>query len=238
MAAPKRRGPALPYELLAAILPSPAGWLVVGGRLQGASLAAEVPSVEGRFIDVLDHRPAYSVVALHLPLGLPSRHQPGGRSCDRAARRLLRMPRSAAIASPPSREDLDAWRAGKPAQVSAVTASLLPRIAEVYDVIGSYHQRSVFEAHPELSFYLLNDQRPLRHPKHTAEGRAERAALLEARVPGAGRSLAHAPSRLADHVADALAMLWTARRIFAHAVARLPEDPEWDAEGLRMELVY
>lgn len=238
MAPPKRRGPALPYELLAAVRPSPVGWLVVGGKLQGASLAAEAPSVEGRFIDILDHRPGYSVVALHLPLGLPSRHQPGGRSCDGAARRLLGMPRSAAVASPPSREDLAAWRAGQPVQVSAVTRSLLRRIAEVYDVIGSYHQRSVFEAHPELSFYVLNDQRPLRHPKHTEEGRAERVALLEARLPGARRSLAHAPSRLADHVADSLAMLWTARRIFAHAVVRLPERPEWDGEGLRMELVY
>lgn len=31
--------------------------------------------------------------------------------------------------------------------------------------------------------------------------------------------------------------LWTARRIAARAVSRLPENPEWNEDGLRMELV-
>ncbi|MCA1846927.1 MAG: hypothetical protein LC792_27775, partial [Actinobacteria bacterium] len=36
---------------------------------------------------------------------------------------------------------------------------------------------------------------------------------------------------------DACVDLWTARRIAARAVARLPEVPEWNEDGLRMELV-
>jgi predicted RNase H-like nuclease len=36
---------------------------------------------------------------------------------------------------------------------------------------------------------------------------------------------------------DAAALLWTARRISARAGTRLPADPEWDVEGLRMEFV-
>jgi predicted RNase H-like nuclease len=36
---------------------------------------------------------------------------------------------------------------------------------------------------------------------------------------------------------DVTAFLWTARRVFAKAATRIPEDPEWDELGLRMELV-
>ena len=40
-----------------------------------------------------------------------------------------------------------------------------------------------------------------------------------------------------SHLLDAGALLWTARRIFARAGTRIPTDPEWDEEGLRMEFV-
>ncbi len=45
--------------------------------------------------------------------------------------------------------------------------------------------------------------------------------------PGSGR----------PHLLDAAAILWTARRIFAKAALRIPDDPEWDEHGLRMEIV-
>ncbi|HUZ43511.1 MAG TPA: DUF429 domain-containing protein [Acidimicrobiales bacterium] len=232
-------GPTLPYELLAGVQPCPGGWLVTSAKLQGISLAGPAPEVYPRFIDVLDHRPALSVVALHLPLGLPNGHEAGGRTCDRAARRLLGRPRSAAIASPPSRQDLRAWKSGQPTAVSAVTRSLLARIAEAYEVIGSYHQRTVFEVHPELSFFQLNGEAPLRYPKHTRAGREERVALVQERIPGMQSALnAHPPGTKPAHVVDGLAMLLTARRIRARSIARLPDMPEWDSEGLRMEFVY
>jgi hypothetical protein len=39
------------------------------------------------------------------------------------------------------------------------------------------------------------------------------------------------------HMFDAAAMLWTARRASGRAISRLPMDPEWDQEGIRVELV-
>jgi len=232
-------GPNLPYETLAGVQPCPGGWLVVSAKLQGVTLARPVPEVFARFIDVLDNRPPFSVVAVNLPLGLPDERLPGGRACDRAARRLLGRPRSAAIASPPSRHDLRAWGAGQPTAVSAVTHSLLARIAEVYEVIGSYHQRIVFEVHPELSFYHLNGERPLRYPKHTRAGREERIGLVRERIPGVDHALSVGVTGAKPaHVIDCLAMLFTARRIRARSIVRLPELPEWDSEGLRMELIY
>src|SRR3989442_6753723 len=68
-------------------------------------------------------------------------------------------------------------------------------------------QRRVREAHPEVSFALLNGA-PLLFAKKSADGEAERRGLLnpifgEIRgVPGAAR----------DDVLDAYALLWSARR--------------------------
>ena len=39
------------------------------------------------------------------------------------------------------------------------------------------------------------------------------------------------------HLLDVAAFVWTARRIFARAAIRIPQDPEWDEQGLRMEIV-
>lgn len=235
----RRGGPDLPYELLGGVQPCPGGWLVVSAKLQGVTLAGPVADVHPTFLDVLDHRPAFSIVAMNLPLGLPDRATRGGRACDRAARQLLGRPRSPAIQSPPSREDLAEWRRGEAPPVSAVTASLLRRISEVYEVIGSYHQRTIFEVHPELSFYQLNEERALRYAKHTVAGRLERRELLEGRVPGADSAI-DTPVRGAKpaQVLDCLAMLYTARRIRSRGITRLPQDAEWDSEGLRMELIY
>jgi predicted RNase H-like nuclease len=221
------------------VLPCPGGWLVMSAKLQGVSMAAQSPEMHEQFTDVLDSRPPFAVAALHLPLGLLDQPMRGGRNCDRAARQLLGRPRAAAVASPPTREELARWKAGGRPEVSAVTLSLLRRIAEVYEVIGSYHQRSVFEAHPELSFYQLNGDRPMRFAKNTVAGRAERAGLVEARIPGAENVLRRPVqgARL-QHLIDGLALLWTARRLRARGVQRLPELPEWDTDGLRMEIVF
>ena len=73
---------------------------------------------------------------------------------------------------------------------------------------------------------------------HGDFGRDERRLILEKRIPGIDRVL---ETEIDDvplaHLLDAAALLWTARRIFARAGTRLPTEPEWDEEGLRMEFV-
>jgi predicted RNase H-like nuclease len=39
------------------------------------------------------------------------------------------------------------------------------------------------------------------------------------------------------HLIDAAVLVWSARRAFTHTARRLPFEPEWDSEGLRMEYV-
>jgi len=237
---PGGRGPILPYRPLAGVIPCPGGWLVASGKLQGVTLAPEEPTLHPTLIDVLDYKPAFEIIALAAPVGLLDAYRPGGRTCEQQARRLLGPRRGAAITSAPARGPL-AEQAGGAAQIpglSAVSRLRLPRIRETVSEIQPYWQRTVYEVHPELSFYQLNEDTPLRWSKHRPAGREERRLLLETRFAGVDRVLdAHVGRVRPFHLLDAAACLWTARRIAARAVQRIPEDPEWDSEGLRMEFV-
>ena len=236
-------GAQLPYQLLAGVVPVPAGWLVASAKWQGVTIAPEEPRVADAFIDVLDYKPAYRVIAAFTPIGLLDEPRPKGRSCEREARRLLGAPRASAIASAPPRPALafQTYReaaAASGGHLSPVGWRRARHVAEVDGVIAPYWQRTVFEVHPELSFFQLGGDRPLRYPKRTRAGREEREAILRARLPGAERLLdAALPGVTKRHLLDAAACLWTARRIAARAVNRVPEDPEWDALGLRMEIL-
>jgi predicted RNase H-like nuclease len=66
----------------------------------------------------------------------------------------------------------------------------------------------------------------------------EREAILKSRLQGAERIVnAELPGASKPQLLDAAACLWTARRIAARAITSLPEEPEWDPLGLRMEIV-
>ncbi len=122
--------------------------------------------------------------------------------------------------------------------MSAPQWAMLRRIAEVDANIAPYWQRTVYEVHPELSFYQLNEDTPLRYGKHLHRGVAERRALIERRMPMMADALdRRVRGARRHHLIDAAACLWTARRIAGRAVNRLPDFPEWDEIGLRMEYV-
>lgn len=254
MTTPGRHGPQLPYRLLAGVEPCPAGWVVAIGKLQGASLSADPPQVFTTFIEVLDYKPAFEVIALHAPIGLPATHEKGGRSCDQEARKLLQWPRSGDIQSAPTREMLVASVGGGSGSgsggasaaasyddgsgLSVVQQRQLRHIIEVDKEMEPYRQRTVYEVNPELGFYELNAGVPMRWSKHTRAGEEERRALLLRRIPGIDRVLTIELEKVkGSHLCDAAIDLWTARRIAGRNVVRLPEDPEWDDKGLRMELV-
>ena len=230
-----RRGPALPYEILAGVAPTPRGWVVAAAKLVGVSLYPEQPELVTRFGDVVDHIPSYAVVAVCAPIGLHDDWAPGGRTCDREARRLLGWPRLGAIASAPARKDL---LADDLAHGNVVMRRQAARLAELDEEMEPHRQRSVYAVHPELSFFQLNGDQPVTGSRRTSAGRAERAALLAGRVQGIERVLGDESGiATANQLLDAGVALWTARRIAARAASRLPLDPEWDSSGLRMEWV-
>jgi predicted RNase H-like nuclease len=212
---------------------------VASAKVHGTTFAAEDPRVVDTFAEILDERPAFSIIAVNAPIGWVDVSVEGGRSCDRAARALLGPRRGAAVHSAPRRVEADADAEVTNAHLDAVSKKLFPRYRELLAEMAPYRQRSVYEVHSELSFYQLNGDAPLRWSKKSQQGAEERRALLEKRIPGVARILDVKIARVPySHLLDVAGFVWTARRIFARAgLERLPLDPEWDESGLRMEIV-
>ncbi len=144
------------------------------------------------FAEVLEAARRVAVLAVDIPIGLLDVPHPGGRGCDRLARAQLRG-RRGSVFTPPVRAALGA-RSHREAQrrngtgLSRQSFNILPRIREVDRLLTPRLQQRVFEAHPELAFARLAD-RPLRHSKKSAPGRAERLRLLARRLGLSTRAL-------------------------------------------------
>jgi predicted RNase H-like nuclease len=205
--------------------------------LHGSIFAPENPRVDASFADVLDTRPSLSVVALNAPVGCADQADGRDRTCDREARILLGAS-GASLHSAPTNAVVELGVAGTATRLDTRSSWLVRRHLEVLNEMAPYRQRMVFEVDPEMSFYQLNGDAPLRWPAGCAAGRAERRALLAARIAGVERILdASLDGVSPTDLHGAAACLWTARRIAARTATRIPSEPEWDSQGLRMEIV-
>jgi predicted RNase H-like nuclease len=210
---------------------------VVAAKLQGTIFAPEEPQLISPFNEVLDQRPTFSVIALNAPVGYLDIANAGGRTCDREARALLGPKRGSSIQSAPVRSSTNELEF-LPDHLDAISMTLLPRYREVAAEMAPFRQRSVYEVHSDMTFYELNEGEPMQWPKNTEKGLQERRTLLEAKFPGSSRIMeAELPGVSQAHLLDVAAFVWTARRIFHRAAIRTPQDPEWDEQGLRMEIV-
>jgi predicted RNase H-like nuclease len=238
ISSPSRHGPNLPYTLVAGVTPCRGGWLVASAKLQGTIFAPEDPRRVDSFIEVVDERPSFSIVGLNAPVGYLNATKVGGRTCDHEARVLLGR-RGSAVKSAPVRLDSSRDIDLLPDHLDAISRVLLRRYREVANEMAPFRQRNIYEINPELSFFQLNGEIPLQWSKHSEKGVEERRALLEEKVPGVLRIIdaEDVPGVKPAHLADAAAILWSARRVFAKAALRIPDEPEWDEHGLRMEIV-
>lgn len=230
----------------------PGGWLVVLRRLDDPmTLAARIVD---RFADVLALPEVPRVIAVDMPIGLPERFGPGGRSCDVEARGNLGQRQSAVFAVPSRASvmardyrracDVALATSDPPRKVSKQIFNLFSKIREIDALMSPALQERVFEVHPELAFWALNGGRPLELPKKVKsrpfpEGLALRRSLLAA----AGYSRAWLEADLfrsrdagPDDLLDAAACSWTAVRIARGEACRFPAEPPIDARGLRMEI--
>jgi predicted RNase H-like nuclease len=236
-----QRASALPYQILAGVEPVPGGWLVAPGNLQGITLSPQPAYVLETLAEVLDYRPSFTVVALHAPVGLTDGADER-RLCDDNAKELLGRRAGAALPAP-SRKVLEA-RSLEEAQAvdpsfDVVRWRSLPKAAEAIREVQSWRQRVVWEVNPELAFRQMNEGQPPKYGRRSILGRQERRELLVAKLPGAERCLAERPMPVRENkLIDALAALWTARRIMARAITRLADPPAWDSDGVRMDIVY
>jgi predicted RNase H-like nuclease len=159
-----------------------------------------VTSLDQLFECVPDH----GLVFIDMPIGLGG---PGesGRLCDREARQLLGVRRSSVFATP-SRAALNATTYEQACALNAAACgrklsrqafNILPKISEVDMIMRANAQvrASLRESHPELNFRMFSGQ-PMAHNKRTAEGFAERLAVLEKYWPGASDAISAARRQL------------------------------------------
>jgi len=231
-----RRGPQLPYRLVAGVVPARGRWLIASAKVAGGTFAPETPRLHDTFLEILSETPQLDTIVISAPIGHPNVPLRGLRACDREAQALL-GPRGGAIVPVVSRDVIaatDRWVEG----LDVVTSAQLPRFRQVAEEMSPFRQRTVYEGRAELSFMQLNNGQPMRYAKSRDEGVVERRELLLAKLNGVDRLIdAELPGVAPHALLDAAVLVWTARRVFTHAARRIPFEPEWDSEGLRMEFV-
>lgn len=202
-----------------------------------------------RFSEILTLSEAPSIVAVDIPIGLLDTPRPGGRDCDREARRILGRGRQSSVFTPPIRRALAAASYREAIRLNSHGMSrqafgILPKIREVERELNPTRQQTVYEAHPELAFAGLAGT-PMEQNKKTRPGRHARARLLRHSYgrhyvePDALRARFGLSLVAIDDILDAYALAYTAIRIAAGNATRLPHgDPPSDAKGLRMEIWY
>jgi predicted RNase H-like nuclease len=155
------------------------GWCAVA---LDTTSGAWTPAHLDTFADVL--ATGVSTIAIDVPIGLLD--APGGRDCDRAARKLLGWPRMTSVFSPPSRAALTcatyeeacaANFACTERKISRQSFGIAPKVREVDAAMSLELERRVYEAHPEVSFKALGG-RAVTYRKSRRDGRAERWATL------------------------------------------------------------
>jgi predicted RNase H-like nuclease len=233
----------IPYKMLAGVVPCPGGWLVLPGRLAAVTVIVEEALVLPTLMEVLDYKPKFDAAAIFAPVGFYDQPTEPYRPCDAEARDMIGWPRLVAIRPVPSRQALRAPNRAAALQLEPwLTKDDLRRfrwLKEAEQQFEPFHQRNWFAAHPELSMYMINGDRPVASSPYQHDGVLERLDLLRNKLPGVEDVInASPPAGAAQlHVIQAAALLWTARRASGRAVNRLPMDPNWDSTGLRMELV-
>jgi predicted RNase H-like nuclease len=225
-----------------------AGWVVALAQYDTATLTIRGFQLCHRFDDVLALQPRSDVIAVDIPIGLLDEPQPGGRDCDRQARRLLGH-RASCVFSPPCRRILQATHYDQVRDhgMSRQAFGILPKIREVDRLVTPAWQEIIHEAHPELAFLSLTgnvmqlNKKTLagRSARLQALGKAPLAPLCNIR-PVFRRALkTFKRSQVApDDLLDASVLLWTAYRIVRHQASRVPIHTERDACGLQMAIWY
>lgn len=233
----------LPYKNLAGVSPCPGGWLVLPARLAGITVTCEEAFVEKRLFDVLDYRPKFDAAAINAPIGFNDDPNGRFRPCELEAREFVGWPRSVGINGIPSRAALRAdsldETVGMEPWMTRHDRRRVRWLREAEREIQPFHSRSWFSGHPDVSFTAMNNDEPLKTAPYHEDGRLERLELIRTQLPGVDDVITRVPPAGASsvHMLQVAAMLWTARRGSGRAISRMPLDPFWDAEGMRMEIV-
>lgn len=206
-----------------------------------------------RFSDIVEFG-SFARIAVDMPIGLPEKAGPGGRGPENAIRRLLGARRSS-VFSVPARcavytekyEDaceIAFAHSEPPKKISRQAHAIFPKIREIDGLLRDNValRDIVHEVHPELAFWRLNGEKPLRYGKKV-RGRPASTGLDERRqlLLSAGLTneiiAAKAPRGAGvDDMLDALAGLFVAKRLVQGLAEPFPSSPIRDNHGLLMAI--
>ena len=224
-----------------------AGWIALGLETTGNWQVNIFPDASSLW----NHHRGASLILIDIPIGLKI----GGkaeRQCDPEVRKLL-GPRRSSVFPAPCRGaiyassyqeacDINQRLTGK--RLSVENWNIIPKIREVDRLLSddAAARERIREIHPELCFWGLAG-RPMQHAKKRSEGLAERTQLLQSIYPQTADIIDYALSTYKrkdvarDDILDALAAAVTGL-MGGHNLVSIPQEPEFDERGLRMEMVY
>ncbi|MCC6919566.1 MAG: DUF429 domain-containing protein [Alphaproteobacteria bacterium] len=217
-----------------------AGWVAASAPVDdpAAIHIAVIPRLA-----ILFEGEAPGLAGIDMTIGLPERIGPEGRVPERLIRQVL-GPRRSSVFSTPCRAAVyagdytEACRLARahsdpPRALSKQAFNILPKMREIDALLGARPglRPLLREVHPETSFWALNGKAPMAHAKKTAEGVAERHAVLRRCGVPAAALATRLKGATADDVVDALAVLQSAFRVWRGEAVVFGADGDADAFG-------
>ena len=222
------------------------GWFFVALNRNGGW---EV-GVISRISELSEYIKASELTLIDIPIGLREKGTLE-RLCDLSARKVLGK-RSSSIFPAPSRLAIycDTYEEASQAnfrysgrKLSKQSWAITSKIREVDEFLQNANNRErVREIHPEICFWALNKGIEMAYSKKTQEGANERQFLLAQYCDSTNKIIEYALTKYLrkevarDDIIDSLVGAITA--IYSNMIETLPEEPEIDAKGLAMEMVY
>ncbi len=231
------------FSIVAGVDGCRAGWICFLVDTQSRKTTVEII---GKFASLLALERAPKIIAVDIPIGLADAES---RPCDIEARRLLGKPRSNSVFPAPVRPALQAEdyieacqlsRSGCGKALSKQTFAIIAKIREVDSLMMVKRQNRIFEVHPEVSFWALNGEKPMRYNKRLDEGRKERLQLVLCYYPAIEVHLSRLKRKEAkpDDLLDAAAAAWTAERIAQGRARCVSQSVEVDSRGVALNIFY
>lgn len=196
------------------------GWVVAESGPGGVTMWAS-----GDLDEVVERVKGHDAIAIDMPIALAVS---GRREAEAelrgvlgsSARSVFTSPTRAALAAPTQAEATVVNRRNGGPGISAQAFGLFASIRALRDALGRIDHQRWHETHPETAFAVMNATRPL-PSKRTAVGVGLRLDLLRRHFTMVDELLTTAPERVPiDDALDALAALWSARRIAAGVADR------------------
>lgn len=222
------------------------GWFYVGID-ENDQYEFSIISVFEEFLSFVDQA---KQILVDIPIGLREKDS-RERLCDLEARKILGHRRSS-VFPPPSRLALVTDSYNQASQLnfqytgrrlSQQSFAISKKIKEVDEFIISHRlQGKIREMHPEVCFWALNSYKSMQFNKKKNEGFNERKYLLNKHFSKSETIVKEVRSKYlknevaTDDILDALVGAVCAR--LNNELNQLPNHPETDAKGLKMEIVY